>query len=82
MSVLPSIAELQSIVLEVVGMHIFSREKMFNGIIVRAMARACFKLLISFICQEVKLVCVGWSLKFSMWANEKKICSGAEKHRS
>lgn len=32
---------------------------MANGIIVRAAVRACFKLLISFICQEVKVVCVG-----------------------
>lgn len=81
MCFLPSIAELQSIVLEVLEMHLFSREKMFNVIIVRTMARAYFKLLISFICQEVKVVCVGCSLKFSVWANEKK-CSGAEKNRS
>lgn len=32
---------------------------MFNDIIVWASARACFKLLISFICQTVKVVCVG-----------------------
>lgn len=37
-----------------------ARRNMLNGIIVWATARACFKLLISFICQPVKVVCVGW----------------------
>lgn len=34
-------------------------ETFFNDIIVWATVRACFKLLISFICQTVKVVCVG-----------------------
>lgn len=45
---------------------------MFNDIIVWASARACFKLLISFICQTVKVVCVGWLSNSRRWLMKKK----------
>lgn len=46
---------------------------MFNDIIVWATVRACFKLLISFICQTVKVVCVGWVSNSPCWLMKKKI---------
>lgn len=44
----------------------------FNDIIVWATVRACFKLLISFICQTVKVVCVGWVSNSPCWLMKKK----------
>lgn len=44
-----------------------ARRNMFNDIIVWATVRACFKLLISSICQAVKVVCVGWVSNSSCW---------------
>ena len=59
---------------EMCSLRCFSPAKrnMFNDIIVWASARACFKLLMSFICQPLKVVCVGWVSNSSCWLMEKK----------
>lgn len=67
-----------------VELCLFSWEKhVLMTFIVWDRVMVCFKLLISFICQTVKVVCVGWVLSSPCWLMKKeKPRSWAENHRN